>query len=283
MQEDFDGLSERDASQAETACSRDRTGWQAYEEEEFADSELGSESGDVLQDMQSARNGDVLRFKRPFDGFDPAIMKLGTRRPQPLVLPRGESWKCIENLSDGDLVPVRAEVFNIPASFLTVDSKTFGSWHTQKKISHRMTASAALLSLLFQGRAAGIPSGEHEEWARSSKEEEEEAQEADGSESPAPSRGRKRKKKGESSSLKHVSKYTYISPLDEDDSWPMYQIGCEEVKSVDGCKLLAWRIWMCARPAMCICPCEQQRFSSACPVAFAQCAPRRAHVEQDLP
>jgi len=245
MQEDTDDdTSARDPSQTDTSSSQNRAGWQAFEEEELADSELGSESGEVLQDMHSARNGDVLRFKRPFDEFDPAIMKLGTRRPQPLILPRGESWKCVEHVGGGDLVPVRAEVFNIPASFLAVDSKTFGNWHTQKKIGHRMTASAALLSLLFQGRAAGIPSGEHEEWARSSKDQEEEAQEVDGSESPTPNTGKKRKKRGDSSSLKHVSKYTYISPLDEDDSWPMYQIGCEEVKSVDGCKLLAWRIWM---------------------------------------
>lgn len=246
----MDDLSQQTADSS-SACGHSRnsrsgsqSGWQGFGDEDAADSDSGSESGDVLGDMQSARNGEMLSFKRPFPEFNPEIMKLASRRPQPLVLPRGEGWKCIETLGAGELVPVRAEVFNLPASFLAVDSKTFGQWHTQKKIGHRMTASAALLSLMFQGRASGIPSGEHEEWARSSREEEEEAQETNGDDDSTPGRGRKRKKSGKDNSLKRVSKYTYISPVDAEDSWPMYQIGCEEVKSADGCKLLAWRIWM---------------------------------------
>lgn len=145
-------------------------------------------------------------------------------------LQRDENPLAGGQLRDGGRF-VRWLVFNVPLFMVHRNAESLRDLQLVEGNTERCFATAALLSLFFAPLEAGFPSGAHEEVTRAAAE----AVAADGNESGA---GAKEKRKA----IGSVKTYRWVPPTDDQDSWPMFQIGIEHLLDENQADVLAIRV-----------------------------------------
>ena len=193
----------------------------------FNDDDAGSEAG--LSDNNSADDG------LTYDGFDESILKVGGVA-QPLLLPRDELWKCVEVLGPNEMRPKRAMRVLVPTDFFRRDAEFFRQWQLPKGCESRCRATAAIVSLLFAGTQMGFPSGKHEEKMRQQAHADEQDQQQGA--------GGRNAGKARATPIQKVSRYTYVPHDVEQDSWPMFQIGIEDIYNSERTEIVLLGVWL---------------------------------------
>jgi len=199
---------------------------------------LHREDEDGLSDMGLSDNnsaGDVPTY----DGYDEEILK-SQGASQPYLLPKDELWKCVESLGPQDMRPKRAMRVLVPTDFFRRDAEFFRQWQLPKGAESRCRATAAIVSLLFAGTQMGFPSGKHEEKMRQQAQNDEQDQQQGGG-------GGRNAGKAKAQPISKVSRYTYAPHNDETDSWPMFQIGIEDIYNDDLTEIVLLGVWLFVR------------------------------------
>ena len=150
-------------------------------------------------------------------------------------MPRDELWKCIEALGPQEMRPKRAMRVLVPTDFFRRDAEFFREWQLPKMAESRCRATAAIVSLLFAGMQMGIPSGKHEEKMRQQAQSDEQDQQAGNGRNAG---------KAKATPISHVKRYTYAPHSDETDSWPMFQIGIEDIYNDDLSEIVLLGVWL---------------------------------------
>ena len=191
-------------------------------DDDDASSVAASEAGNVGMDQGA-----------PYDNYDPAIMQ-NASAAQPYILPHDgtAAWRGIDALTPGELRPKRAMRITVPVAYLRRDAEQFSQWQLPQGCEARCVATASLVSMLFAGTAMGIPSGRHEEKLRG--EEDAEA-------------GRNGGREKKATPLLSVGRYCYPPSSDDTDSWPMWQLGIEDLYNSDQTEVVAIAIWLFVR------------------------------------
>jgi hypothetical protein len=190
--------------------------------------DLDSVAGDESDRLASGSGNPDLTYQ----GFDGAKLKIAG---EPIVLlpPTTHLWAALSGAQE--CRPVRAMRINCIAPFFRRDAEFFSQMQLPKGHESRAQATAALVSLMFAGTAMGLPSGKHEEQERNQQSANQQDEDAQG--------GAGAKDKG-SKPLTRVQRYTYIPGIDQQDSYPMFQIGLEEIYNKDKTEVLAIGIWL---------------------------------------
>ncbi len=167
-----------------------------------------------------------------FAGFDEVMMRY-PRLASPFLCAHSpsEPWVKITATEAENWVPKRAMCFNVLSDFFRRDAEWFSSFQLPKGSESRCKATAAVLSALFSGISQGLVSGKHEELVRGT---------AESSAQTDSSSNKTQKAKP----LSHVERYMYVNNDNEQDSLPMFQIGCEELFNSDATDIVALRIWI---------------------------------------
>ena len=171
-----------------------------------------------------------------YDGFDESIL----RHPevsQPYLMPRDEQWKCIESLGPRDMRPKRAMRVIVPTEFFRRDAEFFRQWQLPKGCESRCRATAAIVSLLFAGTQMGFPSGMHEEKMRAQAQNDEQEQQQNAG-------GGRNAGKAKATPITKVTRYTYAPQDVQTDSYPMFQIGIEDIYNDDLSEIIALGVWL---------------------------------------
>lgn len=143
--------------------------------------------------------------------------------------------------------PHRAICLNVAMSVLQPGATSMNQMKLDERATAYTTAVAALLSLVFAGTSMGLPQGEHEEDTRNVVAEED-AEGEDGTQSERGSAGGGRSRpKSKKQKFAAKERYSYVPKKDSKESWPMFQIGFEEVYDEHKSGVVAVRIWKFVR------------------------------------
>tara|TARA_B110000902_G_scaffold121145_1_gene141919 strand:+ start:320 stop:2848 length:2529 start_codon:yes stop_codon:yes gene_type:complete len=215
----------------------------------FATNGGGGGGGGGL-DTDSQSTGTVHADDLTYPGFDESIFRVQDAA-KPLLRSSGDLWTPLtRNLGPREMRPKRAMRIPIISDFFRRDAEFFKQWQLPKGHESRARATAALVSLLFAGTAMGLISGDHEEKKRlAASEAELDAHEAQGGGGGGGGGGAGKKK--DAPPLRHVHRYTYVPGDDSAESYPMFQIGLEELyhEAEEGAEneqteVLALAVWL---------------------------------------
>jgi hypothetical protein len=131
------------------------------------------------------------------------------------------------------MVPKRAMRINIMTGYFRRDAEIFHQWQLPIGAEARCRASAALLSLLFAGTAAGIPSGRHKEKG------DDVSLQSDGSGGGPSGAGRKVTKP-----VGVYNRYVFAPHHNLSETWPMFQVGLEDIYNSDETDVVAIGVWL---------------------------------------
>ena len=200
---------------------------QAHQAGHQQDGDAASDAG--MSDGNSAGDAPV------YPEYDESILRVDGVS-QPLLMPRDELWKCVEAIGPNEMRPKRAMRVLVPTDFFRRDAEFFRQWQLPKGAESRCRATSAIVSLLFAGMQMGIPSGKHEEKMRQQVQADEQEGVAGG--------GGRNAGKSKPQPITKVSRYTYAPHDDETDSYPMFQIGIEDIYNDDMSEIIALGVWL---------------------------------------
>lgn len=169
----------------------------------------------------------------PYPEFNAGLLRI-QGQTNPTMIASQDPWVKMSHNMVEFMKPCRAYRILIPASLFARDATVMNQLVMPvNEGKSRAIATASLLGMMFAGTAMGLPSGDLAARKRAE-------QKSNNGSSDSGNKGRKEK----SPDIQHVDRYVYIPPCDQEDEWPMWRMGYEEILNKELTEVTFVGVWI---------------------------------------